>query len=70
MVPGRYPSSRLYLKVTSSLIFKTQRIGDWILSPSSGKGLFRWAQSIEVLSILVLVQVSGDKDWFSRVCFT
>jgi hypothetical protein len=34
---GHYPSSCLYLKTPSCLFFKTQRFGDWILSPSSGK---------------------------------
>jgi hypothetical protein len=32
-----YQTSRLYLKTPSCLFFKTQRFGDWILSPSSGK---------------------------------
>jgi hypothetical protein len=36
-VSGHYPSSYLYLKTPSSLFFKTQRFGDWILSPTSGK---------------------------------
>jgi hypothetical protein len=26
-----------------------QRFGDWILSPSSGKSLLSWAQSIELV---------------------
>jgi hypothetical protein len=30
-------SSCLYLKILSRLFFKTQRFGDWILSPSAGK---------------------------------
>jgi hypothetical protein len=30
---------------------KTQRFGDWILSPSSGKNLLTWAQSIELVPI-------------------
>jgi hypothetical protein len=34
---GNYPSSCLYLKTLSCLFFKTQRFGDWILSPSSDK---------------------------------
>jgi hypothetical protein len=34
---GHYPSSCLYLETPSCLFFKTQRFGDWILSPSSGK---------------------------------
>jgi hypothetical protein len=29
------------------LLLKTRRFGDWILSPSSGKSLLSWAQSIE-----------------------
>jgi hypothetical protein len=33
---GHYPSSCLYLK-TVLFIFQTQRFGDWIMSPSSGK---------------------------------
>jgi hypothetical protein len=33
---GHYPSSCLYLK-TVLFIFKAQRFGDWVLSPSSGK---------------------------------
>jgi hypothetical protein len=36
-VVGHYLSSCLYLKTPSCLFFKTQRFGDWILSPSSGK---------------------------------
>jgi hypothetical protein len=36
-VVGHYPSSCLYLKSPSCLFFKTQRFGDWILSPSSGE---------------------------------
>jgi hypothetical protein len=59
-------------------LFKTQRVGDWILSPSSGKSIFSWAQSIELVPIsghqhkteyinqtqsrLVLMLVSGDRD--------
>jgi hypothetical protein len=34
---GHYPSSCLYLETPSCLFFETQRFGDWILSPSSGK---------------------------------
>jgi hypothetical protein len=37
-------------------LFKTKRFGDWILSPSSGKNLLIWAQSVE------LVPISGDGD--------
>jgi hypothetical protein len=47
-----YPSTCFYLK--------TQRFGDWIPSPSSGKNLPSWAQSIQ------LVPVSGrqhKKGW-------
>jgi hypothetical protein len=36
-ISGHYPSSYLYLKTPSSLYFKTQRFGDWIMYPSSGK---------------------------------
>jgi hypothetical protein len=32
--------------LSSCFLFKTQRFGDWILSPSSGKSLLSWAQSI------------------------
>jgi hypothetical protein len=31
-------------------LFKTERFGDCILPPSSGKSQFSWAQSIEVVS--------------------
>jgi hypothetical protein len=34
---GHYPSSCLYLKTPSCFFFKTERFGDRILSPSSGK---------------------------------
>jgi hypothetical protein len=34
---GHYPLSYLYLEMPSFLFFKTQRFGDWILSPSSGE---------------------------------
>jgi hypothetical protein len=43
------------------LFLKTQRFGDWIQSPSSGKNLLNWTQSIE------LVPISGPlcqlQDW-------
>jgi hypothetical protein len=32
-------------------LFGTQRFGDWILSPSSGKNISSWAQSIELVPI-------------------
>jgi hypothetical protein len=38
-VYGHYLSSYFYVKTPSSLFFKTQRFGYWILSPSSGKNL-------------------------------
>jgi hypothetical protein len=41
---GHYPSSCFFL-------FKTQRFGDWILSPSSGKSLHSWPQSIQPVPI-------------------
>jgi hypothetical protein len=36
------------LSIVLFFLFKTQRFGDWILSPSSGKSLLSWAQSIEL----------------------
>jgi hypothetical protein len=38
------------LSIVQSL-FKKQRFGDWILSPSSGKSLLSLAQSTELVSI-------------------
>jgi hypothetical protein len=40
----------------SCFLFETQCFGYWILSPSSGKSLLIWVQSIE------LVPISGDRD--------
>jgi hypothetical protein len=36
------------LSIVQSL-FKKQRFGDWVLSPSSGKSLLSWAQSTELV---------------------
>jgi hypothetical protein len=33
------------------VLYLKQRFEDWILSPSSGKNLFVWAQSIELVPI-------------------
>jgi hypothetical protein len=30
------------------VFYLKQRVGDWILSPSSGKNLLSWAQSLEL----------------------
>jgi hypothetical protein len=43
------------------ILFKTQRIRDWISSPSSGKILLNWCQSIEQ------IPVSGDKHLLYRL---
>jgi hypothetical protein len=45
-VSGHYPSSCLYLQALSCLYCKTQRFGDWILSPSpeTGTSSIDWAQ--------------------------
>jgi hypothetical protein len=61
-VSGHHPSSCLYVKISSCLYFKTKRLGDWILSPSSGKPI--QLGSIDRASLYFR---TGDRDYCDNV---
>jgi hypothetical protein len=60
-----YIIHRLVLMKTVLFIIKTQRFGDWILSPSSGKTKLLdliYITSMDLVYIPILKMWSGDRD--------